>query len=792
MRHALLAFLAGFGLLAASATFAQSTTGSGVAPASSASSDSGLQEIVVTAQRREESVQRAAIPISVVSGAQIAQAGVTQVEDLSKLVPSLEAVPAAGPYSLFYIRGVGNFNGNALSDAAVAFNLDGVYIARPSSTSGVFYDIDRVEVLNGPQGTLYGRNATAGAINVLTKNPDYVLSGGGEIEGGNYSDFRATGDVNLPVNDWIAVRGAFQVVSRAGYLDDGADDDYTQSGRLKVRLDISQDLRLIIGGDYSHSGGNGVGASVMTGPGQFAGGNAWVGNTSPPAAALYASTLVFTAGNTLSPLPFDSQAAAHCQLFQQNHGGSGCPLLSNAVNQDNKFSGVNAELTWTAPAGTLTVIPAYRHSSIDYMSTEAGFRIDQSETDNQTSLEARFASNNDHPLRYLAGVYYLHEGIDSNPGYDQEYNYSTEHADLTTNTVAGFGRLTWAFTDQFRATGGVRYTWEKKEIDGSYLTMNTLCPGVFIPPPAGPQFCFGGVGQINVPAAPINADQSNTWDKATWRGALEYDVAKESMLYASVETGFKSGGYSLSATYPVYQPETITAYTIGSKNRFFDDRLQANLEVFDWDYKNQQISHLAYDANGTLVFPTLNVGHSTIRGAEANLQWLATKDTLLGADVQYLHSRYDDYLYTTPYFGTPPASGCPYTVLPGPPAVAQLNCSGMTPPQSPEWTMILNAQQTVHIGSYKLVGTVDTHYQSKTLTGLDFLPVEEQKSYWITDAYLALKSPNGHWTLTGYVRNLSNTEVITASFLQPLTGTALPNASVAPPRTYGAILGVRF
>ena len=333
MRHALLAFSAGFGLLAASATFAQSTTGSGAAPASSASSDSGLQEVVVTAQRREESVQRAAIPISVISGAQIAQAGVTQVEDLSKLVPSLQVVPAAGPYSLFYIRGVGNFNGNALSDAAVAFNLDGVYVARPSSTSGVFYDIDRVEVLNGPQGTLYGRNATAGAINVLTKNPDYVLSGGGEIEGGDYSDFRATGDVNLPVNDWIAVRGAFQVVSRPAILMMGRMTTHTQSGRLKVRLDFSQNLRLIIGGDYSHEGGTGVGASVLTGPNQFVGGNAWLGNTSPAAGALYASTLVFTAGNTLSPLPFDSQAGAHCQLYAQNHAGSGCPLLSNGFSR---------------------------------------------------------------------------------------------------------------------------------------------------------------------------------------------------------------------------------------------------------------------------------------------------------------------------------------------------------------------------------------------------------------------------------------------------------------------------
>ena len=792
MRHALLAITAGFGLLAASTTYAQTSPVSGPQPSASISSDSQLEEVVVTAQRREESLQRAAVPVSVVTGDQLALAGVTQVEDLSKLVPSLQIAPAAGPYTLFYLRGVGNFNGNALSDAAVAFNLDGVYVARPSSTSGVFYDVDRVEVLNGPQGTLYGRNATAGAINVLTKDPDSVLSGGGEIEGGNFGDFRATGDVNLPVNDWISARGAFQVVSRAGYMDDGTDDDHTQSGRIKVRFDFNQDLRLIVGGDYSHEGGMGVGASLLTGPNQFVGGNPWLGNTSAAAGAVYASTLVFTAGNTLSPLPFDSQAAAHCGVYEQNHPGTGCPLDSNSVFQDNKFSGVYADLTWTTPAGTLTVIPAYRHSDIDYMSAEAGFRIDQTETDNQTSLEARFASKTDQPLRFLFGVYYLHEGIDSNPGYNQEYNYSSEHVDATTNTVAGFGRLTWAFTDAFRATGGIRYTWEKKEADGNYLTMNTICPGAFIPPPAGPQFCFGGFGQLNVPAPEITLNQSNTWDKVTWRGALEYDLTAASLLYASVETGFKSGGFSLSSSYPVYQPETITAYTLGSKNRFFDNRLQLNLEVFDWDYKDQQISHLAYDANGTLVFPTLNVGHSTIRGAEANIQWLATTNTLLGVDAQYLHSRYDDYHYGTPYFGVPPASGCPYTIQPGPPALAVLNCSGKTPPQSPEWTINLNARQTVHLGSYKLIGTVDAHYQSQTMTGLDFLPVEEQKSYWVTDAFLSLEPPSGHWTITGYVRNLSNTSVISATFLQPLAGTALPNAAVAPPRTYGAILSVRF
>jgi len=138
-------------------------------PEGPASADSGLQEIVVTAQRREETLQKAALPVSAVSGETIRDAGIFKPTDLTSLVPALQVSTSAGPYNLFYLRGVGNFNGNALSDSAIAFNVDGVYLGRPSSTTGFFYDLRRVEVVKGPQGTLYGRNATGGAINVITR-----------------------------------------------------------------------------------------------------------------------------------------------------------------------------------------------------------------------------------------------------------------------------------------------------------------------------------------------------------------------------------------------------------------------------------------------------------------------------------------------------------------------------------------------------------------------------------------------------------------------------------------------
>ena len=782
MRRALFAGTAALSIAAPAFAYAQ--------PAPPAAPTS-LQEVVVTAQRREENLQKAALAVQAVSGQQLSRAGVTQPEDLAKLVPALQIVPAAGPYTLFYLRGVGNFNGNALSDSAVAFNLDNVYVARPSSASGVFYDVDRIEVLKGPQGTLYGRNATGGAINVLTKDPGHAYSADGELELGDYSKVRVSGDLNAPLSDQVAIRGAFQIVSHDGYLKDGLDDERSQAGRVKIRFDASPDVRIVVGADYAHEGGRGVGASILTGQDQFLGGDPWLGNTSPAAQALYSHTLDFTAGNFLSALPGDSQAAAHCAVYAQNHSGA-CPLNNATPFQDNTFWGTYANLTWSSPLGTLTLIPAYRRSSIDFMSPEAGFRIDQRETDEQTSFEARFASKTDQPLRYLVGLYYLHEGISSDPSYDQEYNFSTEHLALKTDTVAGFGRLTWALTDTFRLTGGVRYTWEKKQGVGSYLTMATLCPGAFIPPPFGPQFCFGGVGQVDIPAAPITLNQSKTWSRATWRGAAEWDVTPSSLLYASVETGFKSGGFSMSATYPSYQPETITAWTVGSKNRFFDNRVQLNLEGFWWKYRNQQISHLTYDANGTIVFPTQNVGLASIKGVEGELQVLVTPTTLVGADIQYLDSTYDSFVYSVPYFGAPPTSACPFTVQPGPPVVAVLNCSGMTAPQSPKWTVNLNARQTIPLGALSLVAEIQTHYQSATLTGLEFLPVEVQRPAWTTDFSLTLEGPGRHWTLTGYVRNVENSAVVTATFLQPLVGAALPNGSVKPPRTFGAILGIHF
>ncbi|HEY6924196.1 MAG TPA: TonB-dependent receptor plug domain-containing protein, partial [Steroidobacteraceae bacterium] len=233
--------------------------------ADSAPGAASLQEIVVTAQRRQENLQTAALPVSALSAEQLASAGTTKVQDLTQLIPALQVSQAAGPYPLYFLRGVGNFNGNSLSDAAVALSVDGVYIARPSSTVGMFYDLDRVEVLKGPQGTLYGRNATGGAINVITRKPTGEFGADASIDIGNHDLVKVDADLNLPLNDKVAARLSAQSIDRQGFMTDGTDDENGRAARAQLRAEATDTLTLNVAADFYHQGGRGPGSTVLPG-----------------------------------------------------------------------------------------------------------------------------------------------------------------------------------------------------------------------------------------------------------------------------------------------------------------------------------------------------------------------------------------------------------------------------------------------------------------------------------------------------------------------------------------------
>ena len=738
--------------------------------------DSGLAEIVVTAQRREESLQKAAVPVTAVTGDSLRDAGVFKATELTQLVPALQVATASGPYNLFYLRGVGNFNGNSLSDSAIAFNVDGVYLGRPSSTTGFFYDLERVEVVKGPQGTLYGRNATGGAINVITQPAKLDSTEGNfTIEDGNYADVRFDGAVNVPLSPIAAVRAAVVYAKHSGYMNDGTDDEKDGGGRLSFRVQPVDELKIDVVGDFFQQGGRGPGATPIA-----LGVDNRYGITSGQGQAYYASQPNTLLGRDFYP-------------------------ITVASFQDNKYWGISSTIDWTTPVGELTVIPGHRDGRLDFQNLAAGFFIRQLEHDKQNSVEARFQTPEDKPLRGLLGVYYFDEDIDVPlVAYNHQSNANFQSLTTSTDSKAVFGRLTYAFVPEVRMTAGLRYTEEKKDFAGMIQAPSRICVAPACPTappfpynvftPAAPDFNPAPDGTITTPAG-IDATGANaksaTFSKTTYRAGLDWDVTSRNLLYASYETGFKAGGFFFSTDSGVYKPERISATTLGSKNRFLDNRLQINGEAFFWRYRDQQISHVGVDSAGIAIFPTENVGSSTMKGFELDTEFLPLPDTLLSADIQYLDAKYDNFVYSKPNFngGLGNGTGCPSIGVPT--TFYTVDCSGDRPPNAPLWTANAGAQQTVPLGNGgKMVGSVREHFQTETLTGLEFISLEEQHAYFETNASLTYSAPGDKFFVSGFVNNLFDRTVIGETFPPPFS--LFTVATLRPPRTYGARFGMQF
>ena len=749
-------------------------------------------DIVITAQRRSENLQRAAIAVSAVTGDALQAAGITRPTELTSIIPSLQVAPAAGPYNLFYLRGVGNFNANVFSDSAIAFNFAGVFVGRPSATSGSFYDLERVEVVKGPQGTLYGRNATGGAINVIPRRPELGASGGeASVEYGNYDALRLDGAVNLAFGEIGAMRVAGIHVRHDGYMNDGTDDQNDWGARFSLRLEPTSNLSLNIVADYFDQGGQGGGATPILASQGVATATAFtiedrIGFFSPEGQAFYTSQRAGTLGRNFYAFP------AGFRQFQNNNAW-----------------GMSGTLDWTSSLGTLTIIPAYRENHLDYRSYSPGFQVRETNTTDQTSLEARFATNEDNALRALVGAFYFNEDT-SGPSNSYVSNWNGQYDNslrLNTESVALFGRLTYAITPDIRLTAGGRQTWEDKSFSGQRLSFTRIClapacptapplPFGTTPPPERVTGLISFAPPLLQTVLVINQNQQDDFSRFTWRLGADWDVTPQNLLYASYETGFKSGGFYFSPASGTYQPETIEAFTVGSKNRFFDNRLQVNLELFHWRYRDQQISHLI-NIGGVPTFATENVGRATFSGFEIEGRFAATPTTTLTANVQYLDAEYDEFIYLQQNQAgvanpaLPNGSGCPtagFDAASGNSFI--VDCSGRRPPNAPKWTANFSAQQRIPLSFGDLVIDARAKYQTEVLTGLEFLPIEYQDSYWLVDAAVTFYSPGRRFSLGTFVNNLFDVAVQSQIF--PTPGTSFFSTTIRPPRTYGIRAGFHF
>lgn len=728
----------------------------------------GLPEIIVTAQRREESLQKAAIAVTAVTGSDLVRSGITETSNLGKLVPALVVQPTGGTTS-FFLRGVGTNSQNSFSENAIAFNFNGIYIGRPTAPAGVFYDLERVEVVKGPQGTLYGRNATGGAINVLPKKPILGQFGvEGLAEYGNYESKKGFLAVNLPLGESAALRVAGQIVDRNGYISDGYDDDKGEAARASLLLKPSDLWSVTVVGDYYHQGGKGAGAVLLPS-------RAFtvppisdrVSISDPRAIAAingYASTLFappFCAGGFIA---------------------SGC--IENAGTDgylDNHFYGVSAQVDGDMGFATLTVIPAWRKSKADFRTYLPGFRGEISDDAEQMSLEARLTSAKDQRLRYVLGAFFFNEQQKTLNYFRQGRLSTTRFApQLKTQSLAAFGQLTFDLADGFRVIAGGRYTREDK----SQLTASVSggLPGP-VTPPLG---------------APITGDL--TFTKFTWKAGVEFDAGPASLVYANVATGFKSGGFFVAAPpNNTFAPETLTAYTFGAKNRFFGNKLQLNVEAFYWDYKDQQVTFVGGVRTGNGVFAqgslTTNAGKSRIYGAEAEARFAPTRDDLFNINVQYLNGKYNS-LQTANFSptGAPVTTGCTVTgtrlANPGINGARfyDIDCSGKPTVNSPKWAVNVGYQHSFRLsGELALTAGVRSNIETSRFLNSNYRPEEKQGSFMMSDAFLTLAGPQDKWTVTAFVNNIEDREVLARAGSRPILD--FPVGTLRPPRTYGIRLG---
>lgn len=768
----LIAFMTGTGAWAQSQTPAPPKQSPEVA--APAEGGTTIQDIVVTAARRAENAQRAALSIQALSSEALARANFTRVEDLNAVAPGV-SISTAGAYPLIYVRGVGNYGTQAYSEGAVAFNLDGVYVSRSWATRGMFYDLDRVEVLKGPQGTLYGRNASGGAINVITARPKLgSVNGFAEVEAGNFDLIQGTAAVNVPLNDKLALRASGQVVSRSGYLTDGYEDQKTQSGRLQLLFEPTTDFSLLLNANYQHAGGKGSGP-VLVYP--KLPGDPWRGGTDPSVIAI-----------------------------MRAQPGIG-PILSVPAKDgflDTDVYAVGAEMNWNLGFAKLTLIPAYRDGKLNNRSYAPSFLSENHEHDKQTSAEARLGNESD-KLKWVAGLYFFNENqssIDNNPlqRVVQGVNASrTGKFDSQTRSYAAFGQATYSLSDQFRLTGGLRYTNERKEISGGFSSLTRPAA-----PPAAPCLPDRVFDTQTEPPFFCRQDVALTgrqeYNSVTYKAGVEYDLTPHSLAYANVSTGFKSGGFYSAPPPNTFRPEKVSAIEGGVKNRFFDNRLQVNIEAFYWRYRDHQESHIGPTSlPGFFTFLTENAGRAKSYGVDLDVVYLPTANDELGFKVEFNESKYDSFVYTYPTanFG-PPVAACAVGPLTNGRQI--VDCSGKRLIHAPLWSGTADYSHSFDLGSGRLTATIGVQFASTSFLAIDFIEAERQKAYALADFDLTYKPLGQRWAISAFVHNIANSAVLTTIAKSPFVNGADPLAgpqglvvgALRAPRTFGGRIRLNF
>jgi iron complex outermembrane receptor protein len=710
-----------------------------VSPAWAADGPAQVEEVVVTAQKREQNLQDVPVAVSAFAEKQLQAQAIQTLTDLSAKSPNVVLAPVgAYPYaSAFYIRGLGFADVESTFEPAVGVEMNGVYLARNSGALQDFFDIGSVEILRGPQGTLYGRNTIGGVVSVRTKTPTVgdAFSGDAQATTGDHGRGEGRFAVNVPLGEIFAARLSVLYKTYDGYnhnaftnKDVGGNE--TQSGRLTLVAKPNDVFDATLVADVDRERGSGAAfrnASLR--------GNVYY-NFSPDTGT---ATPLFPAGASNPKDPYT--------VYDNT------PVFANVDTW-----GLALTTNTHVGIGTITTVTGYREFKDEVQSDYDGSPVNffwalRNQTHQQFSQEVRLASNPGGKLNYVVGAYYL----------DQSYDITNTqsgliYANAVVSQIAGqknkawalFGQADYKITDQLTVTAGGRYSYEKKTFTNRPLFF------------------------------PASRTYTNDWDNFSPKIGLNYEFTPQIMAYASWSKGFRSGGYNgRAASYTSagpYNSETVTSYEVGLKTELFDRRLRLNGAAFSSTYDNMQVGTQGLTSGGVYESIVTNAGKARIDGAEAEALWVVGGGLRLNANLAYLDARFEQNFtdFTSDGINNPTDnSDLPLTYAP-----RWSGSLGTTyERETPFGDLTVNAN-AVYID--------DIYTSGGLLNRTSNLQVRPANTLY--DAAISLENAKG-WRIGLWGKNLADKAVINNTFGLG----ALGNLRIyGPPRTWGLDVGYKF
>lgn len=726
-------------LLVAGPAQAQAASDAPAASDAQSAEDTGVPgDIVVTAQKSRTLAAKTPISMDVMGGDEVRATGVHDLGTLSRVTPSISFSTTAQAAVYIGIRGIMSQSTSEIGDPAVAIGVDNFFANRMYTLNQSLYDLARVEVLRGPQGTLYGRNAIGGVVNFITQKPTNQFEGYASITGGNYGTLNTEGAMNVPVSDTVQVRASWGTFQHNAYYKnplqpEGNNKANSSSGRFVVAFQPTDRFDGTVSVQYTHSGGTSA---------------------------------------TFQEIPFVDNATG-TDIVHQKPAGVYAKEWSSLVPffqdiDDIRFHwDFNYELSDLLALnynGGYDIVDYKYQQSNSNLTTKTAQKFIQHEKPKTMSHELRLSSDATRPLSAQAGLYYFREDSTLDSGtktlYNGQFVQLTRFVDPTVDTVskAIFAQVAYRPVDSITLTAGARQTWDSRVRVGTG---------------------YGYTNGVQTSTSSQNGDVKS--DKLTYHVGVDWNPTEDTMLYAKLDTGYKAGGFNTSGLSSfAYYPETSTVVEGGLKQQFLDRRALFSIAGFHNNYKGYQASLGLCSVCNNARAGIINAGAATIWGIETNLDAKIEPIGTINLAVNYLSAKFDDFQAT--YTNQGPN---------GPRAVVPADLSGNYLPQAPKWSIAAGLQRTFGLGKIgELTADVRGTYRAKQHFSIFNFEENAQDGYALVDAYLEYKPNDGRYSVQLFARNITNKQYMTFSINnQTLRGYLY---GYGDPRTIGVKLTGQF